>query len=76
MTTTDHTKMLTQIKNKPGKMKKYQKNNVPKARTFGAATKKCLHCGQTHAHVSKYGINLCRCCFRDYALELGFKQYR
>ncbi len=75
MTTTNHTKVLKQIGKKPGKYAKYLKNNLPKERAYGAATKKCQHCGNPHAHVGKYGINLCRKCFRDYALELGFKQY-
>ena len=75
MTTTHHTKVLKQIKNKPGKYAKYLKYNVPKDRKYGASTKHCQICGVTHAHVGRYGIKLCRKCFRDYATDLGFKQY-
>ena len=75
MTTSHHTKVLKQIRGKPGKYAKYLKYNVPNERKFGAATKRCQNCGNTHAHVGKYGIKLCRKCFRDYAVELGFKQY-
>lgn len=76
MTTTHHTKVLKQIGQKPGKYKKYTKNNVPKQRAFGRTTKRCKHCGSLNGHISKYGLNLCRQCFRDNATSLGFKQYR
>ncbi len=75
MTTSHHTKVLKQIKDKPGKYAKYLKNSVPKARKYGKDFKRCQNCGNPRGHVGKYGINLCRRCFRDYATELGFKQY-
>lgn len=75
MTTASHLKVLKQIKEKPGKRAKFLKHSVPKARTFGANTKKCSNCGNPHGHIGKYGLNLCRRCFRQYATELGFKQY-
>lgn len=75
MTTTHHSKVLKQISGKPGKLAKYQKHNTPKERTFGAILKKCQHCGNTHGHIGKYSLNLCRRCFRDFATKLGFKQY-
>ncbi len=75
MTTSHHTKVLKQIRNKPGKYSKFLKHNVPKERAFGANTKRCKNCGNPHGHIGKYGINLCRKCFRDFATELGFKQY-
>jgi small subunit ribosomal protein S14 len=75
MTTSDHTKVLKQIALKPGKLAKYKKNNVPKQRKNGETTKKCRICGRTGSHISKYGINLCRHCFRDSALKIGFKKY-
>lgn len=75
MTTSDHTKVLKQIGKKPGKYKKYLKNNVPRDRKFGETTKKCALCGRTGGHIAKYGLSICRQCFRDHALELGFKKY-
>ena len=75
MTTTDHTKVLKQIQDKPGKHAKYLKYSVPKARTGGALNKKCKRCGRTGAHISKYGLHLCRQCFRDIATKIGFKKY-
>jgi small subunit ribosomal protein S14 len=75
MTTSDHSKVLKQIASKPGKFAKYKKNNMPKKRTQGESAKKCKTCGRTGSHISKYGINLCRHCFRENALKIGFKKY-
>ncbi|MFH0712156.1 MAG: 30S ribosomal protein S14 [archaeon] len=51
------------------------KHNKPKARKFGVAVNKCEVCGRTGAHISSYNLNLCRHCFRELAVELGFKKY-
>lgn len=75
MTTSDHTKVLKQIGHKPAKMKKYAKYNVPKERKHGETTKKCRICGRTGSHISKYGLDVCRHCFRQNAKSLGFKKY-
>lgn len=75
MTTSDHTKMLKQVGKKPGKFQKYLKHNTPRIRKFGQTTKKCSLCGRTGGHISKYGLSICRHCFRDYALDLGFKKF-
>ena len=75
MTTSDHTKVLGQIGHKVGKKAKYEKHNTPKKRTMGENTKKCSFCGRTGGHISKYGLKICRQCFRDNAKELGFKKY-
>ena len=75
MTTSHYTKVLMQIKDKPGKYTKYLKNNVPKERSYGKSLKRCQYCGNPRGHVGQFGINLCRRCFRDYAVELGFKKY-
>ena len=75
MTTTDHTKVLKQLQNKPGKLAKHTKYSVPRDRTGGALKKKCRRCGRTGGHISKYGLNLCRQCFRDIATKIGFKKF-
>jgi small subunit ribosomal protein S14 len=75
MTTSDWNKMIPQFKNKPAKLKKYLKHNKPKDRKFGTSVRKCERCGRQGAHVGQYGIKLCRQCFRDLAVELGFKKY-
>lgn len=75
MTTSDHTKVLKQIANKKGKKARYEKHNTPKERKFGENSKKCGRCGRTGAHISKYGLDLCRQCFRETATDLGFKKF-
>ena len=75
MTASNHTKVLNQIKNKKAAYQKYKKNNIPKERKFGANTKKCKRCGRTGGHISKYGLHLCRHCFREIAIKLKFKKY-
>ncbi|MFH1209577.1 MAG: 30S ribosomal protein S14 [archaeon] len=51
------------------------KHNQPKKRRCGQSTKKCKLCGRTHAHVQKYGLEICRQCFRLNAKKMGFKKY-
>jgi len=75
MTTSDPHKMLKQLENKPGKKKKYLKHNLPRTRKFGESVNKCMLCGRTHAHISKYGVNLCRQCFKLHASKIGFKKF-
>lgn len=75
MTTKDWKKVFKQLKAKPVIMKKYIKHNAPRKRSSGAALTKCSRCGQYEGHISKYDINLCRCCFREIATEVGFKKY-
>jgi len=75
MTTSHHTKVLKQIRNKPAKYEKFLKHNIPRERKFGRTTKKCRRCGRTAAHIKKYGLNFCRQCFREVAHKIGFKKY-
>ena len=75
MTATNYRKMLKQLKGKPVKYKKFLKHNVPKERTFGIGSRKCRRCGRYGAHIQKYGMHLCRQCFRDIAKDIGFKKY-
>ena len=75
MTTSSYKKTLKQIKNKPAKRDRYLKHNKPKVRTTGSDLKKCRIWHRTGAHISKYGLNVCRQCFREIAKEIGFKKY-
>jgi len=75
MTTSDHRKAFKQLKAKPAKLMKFIKHNKPKKRSCGIALRKCRECGRNGAHVQKYGLNLCRQCFREIAKKLGFKKY-
>ena len=75
MTASDWRKITKQLRSKPAVLKKYLKHNKPKDRKFGIATKKCENCGRFGAHISSYGLDLCRHCFRELAVELGFKKF-
>ena len=75
MTYSHHNKVLEQIGSKPAKVKKYDKHNVPRARTTGKATKTCDRCGNHRAVIRKYAINICRKCFREVAGQMGFTKY-
>jgi len=76
MTTSDYRKMFKQLKAKPVKLRKYLKHNSPKERSCGSSLRRCKRCGRFKAHISKYGLHLCRQCFREIALDLGFKKYQ
>ncbi|MBL7100881.1 MAG: 30S ribosomal protein S14 [Nanoarchaeota archaeon] len=76
MTISNHAKVFKQLKNKPIKLKKFVKHNSPKPRKFGKSTKKCTRCGNPRGNISKYGLNLCRRCFREIAKSIGWKKYR
>jgi len=67
--------MFTQLDQKPVKKEKYIKFNAPKDRSCGIALRKCKNCGRNRGHINKYGLNLCRQCFREMATDLGFKKY-
>ncbi len=75
MTTSNYNKVFKQLKNKPAKLEKYKKHNAPKKRSCGVLARRCKRCGNTRAHIQKYGLHLCRRCFRDIALKIGFKKY-
>ena len=77
MTTSDQNKMFKQLKNKPHKLKRFRKYNLPKEKSCGRHTAKCTRCGRTGigGFVSSYELRYCRCCFREIATRLGFKKY-
>jgi len=75
MTYSDFRKAYTQLKNKPVIWKKYLKFNKPKERSCGYNRLRCKRCGRARAHINKYGLHLCRHCFREIAFKLGFKKY-
>lgn len=75
MTYSDYKKFFKQLKAKPVKLKKFLKHNVPKERKFGPAIKHCRICGNPRGHIGKYGLNICRRCFREIATKISFKKY-
>lgn len=46
-----------------------------KKRNTGRDLYHCRKCGTTRGVIRKYGIMLCRKCFREEAKNLGFTQY-
>ena len=75
MTASDWKKQFKQLDAKPVIKEKFLKHNKPKDRKIGIAAKKCERCGRFGAHIKSYGLNLCRQCFREIAVEIGFKKY-
>ena len=75
MTAKNYKKVLKQIEKKPAKMAKFNKYNTPKKREYGRGQKRCSRCGRRGAHIDKYGLDLCRHCFREIAEKIGFKKY-
>lgn len=35
----------------------------------------CVRCGRRRGIIRRYGMHLCRQCFREIAEEMGFKKY-
>jgi len=75
MTASDWRKELKQFVKKPVIRNKFIRHNKPKERSCGIAKKKCERCGRYGAMINRYGLNICRHCFREIAEELGFKKY-
>lgn len=48
----------------------------PKERKFGKGSRACKRCGSKGGTlIRRYGLNICRQCFREAAETLGFKKY-
>ncbi len=75
MTASDLKKQFKQLDAKPVIKAKVLKHNKPKERKIGIAARKCERCGRFGAHIQSYGLNLCRHCFREIAVEIGFQKY-
>ena len=75
MTVSHHSKVLKQIRTKSVKRQRYEKFNKPIKRKTGLSLRPCRRCGRVGGHVKKYGLNLCRQCFREIATKIGFKKY-
>ena len=75
MTASNYKKVFKQLKAKPVKLKKFIKHNAPKERSCGKNLKLCSRCGRRGGHIDKYGLDLCRQCFREIATKIGFKKY-
>mgnify|MGYP001772509801 CR=1 FL=1 len=52
------------------------KYKPPAERKHGRGVQSCKRCGSTDSVIQKYGLYLCRQCFREVANEMGFKKTR
>ncbi|XP_034515337.1 40S ribosomal protein S29-like [Ailuropoda melanoleuca] len=41
-------------------------------RKFGQGSRSCRVCSSRHCLIRKYGLNMCRQCFHQYAKDIGF----
>jgi len=51
------------------------KQQLKKVRKFGKGSRPCQRCGAYGPTIRRYGLNVCRHCFREVAVKLGFKKY-
>ena len=51
-----------------------QQEEQKQRKTFGRKVG-CLRCGRKRGLIRRYGMHLCRQCFRELAPEIGFKKY-
>ncbi|MEM2926276.1 MAG: 30S ribosomal protein S14 [Candidatus Bathyarchaeia archaeon] len=51
------------------------KQKPKKQRKFGKGSRPCRRCGSYGPVIQKYGLFLCRQCFREVAPKLGFKKF-
>jgi small subunit ribosomal protein S14 len=48
---------------------------IKEREVYRGRIKGCVLCDRKRGLVRRYGLNMCRQCFRDRATELGFKKY-
>ncbi len=51
------------------------KQKPKKERRIGKGSRSCRRCRQQGPVIRKYGLMLCRQCFRELAISLGFRKY-
>lgn len=47
----------------------------PKPKRMGRGAQRCSRCGSRDSVIQKYGLYLCRQCFRELAPIMGFKKF-
>ncbi|KAL2357637.1 ribosomal protein S14p/S29e-domain-containing protein [Cryomyces antarcticus] len=45
-------------------------------RTYGKGARQCRVCTHTAGLIRKYGLNICRQCFREKSEDIGFTKVR
>ncbi|VDM49034.1 unnamed protein product [Toxocara canis] len=43
-------------------------------RKYGPGSRSCRVCSNHHGLIRKYGLNMCRRCFREYSTDIGFRK--
>ncbi|UCC33651.1 MAG: 30S ribosomal protein S14 [Candidatus Bathyarchaeota archaeon] len=51
------------------------KQKPKRERKFGKGSRQCRRCGSHGSIIRRYGLNLCRQCFREVAKKLGFRKF-
>ena len=51
------------------------KYRLPAERKHGRGAQVCRRCGTRDAVIQKYGMYLCRQCFRELTMSMGFRKY-
>ncbi|RTG81744.1 small subunit ribosomal protein S29e [Schistosoma bovis] len=44
-------------------------------KNYGQGSRCCRVCSNRHGLIRKYGLHMCRQCFRQYASVIGFKKF-
>ncbi|MFX1261211.1 MAG: 30S ribosomal protein S14 [Promethearchaeota archaeon] len=52
-----------------------KKERVKRRKRMGKGSRTCVRCGTHQAIIRSYGLNMCRRCFRETAVKLGFRKY-
>lgn len=52
------------------------KQKTKKERKYGKGSRPCRRCGSYGPVIRRYGLNICRHCFREVAKQLGFRKYQ
>lgn len=75
MTAKDWKKAFKQVEHKLAESNRQLKFNKPKHRKYGKGTRSCTLCYRKGGLIRRYGLNVCRQCFREVAESLGFNKY-
>ncbi len=58
------------------KLKRFLRHNSKKERKFGSDLVRCNLCGTSRAVIHKYKLDICRRCFKEVALKIGFRKLK
>lgn len=67
---------LANSRSRPPRMQMVQKSWFSHSRNFGKGSRRCRVCNAHQGLIRRYGLIICRRCFRDHADKIGFFKYR